>query len=333
MQYDLVPGKIISLSTMFHGKDAISADILLELMDEFSKLEPGQHITINLAGEGYCFETSGLNSIIKLAANRCEILYSNITLETAGVIKSKTPFNQIHDNTIESFGGELGTSPSINKKITHKFCIFVNRATFYRLVLSSWFYENAREVTFQSFNADVSELLGDINDLVSVKDDIPQILKFMDALPIYLDFPNLDNFVKNNLNRNWELLTKYYTNSFLEFVIETEWSGTVFYPTEKIFRPMALKTPFIVFGSENFLENLKKLGFKTFDQWWPESYDLYERVPRVNEIIAVLEYINKQPFEVLNRWNDEMQEVLEHNRALLISDDWFRKVEELWDSS
>jgi hypothetical protein len=60
------------------------------------------------------------------------------------------------------------------------------------------------------------------------------------------------------------------------FVPETEYAGSVRRFTEKAIKPIAAFRPFIVFGSPGVLAQLRDLGFRTFDAFWPEDYDAIE---------------------------------------------------------
>ena len=55
-------------------------------------------------------------------------------------------------------------------------------------------------------------------------------------------------------------------------------SETIFYQeklhlTEKIFKPICARRPFILVGAKGNLAYLRSYGFKTFDQWISEDYD------------------------------------------------------------
>ena len=53
--------------------------------------------------------------------------------------------------------------------------------------------------------------------------------------------------------------------------VEPEW-GQVFL-TEKTFKPILLKMGFLIAGMTGSLKKLRNLGFKTFSDYWDESYD------------------------------------------------------------
>lgn len=83
----------------------------------------------------------------------------------------------------------------------------------------------------------------------------------------------------------------YHTNSYFSVVTETIFYGDgnnfihrlmkypcekAFFFTEKTFRPIAFKHPFILLSIAHSLKELHKLGFKTFHPFIDESYDSIE---------------------------------------------------------
>ena len=77
---------------------------------------------------------------------------------------------------------------------------------------------------------------------------------------------------------------------------------------------MLCHQPFVVAGHPDTLTYLKKLGFKTFDKWWDESYDyITNPTDRMQAIVDLcIHLVNKTNTEWLAIYKD-MQEVLEHN--------------------
>lgn len=94
---------------------------------------------------------------------------------------------------------------------------------------------------------------------------------------------------------------------------------TVFYYkklhlTEKIFKPIVSRRPFILVGAPGNLAYLKSYGFKTFDRWIDESYDLEEdNDKRISMINTQLEKLCSLTSDELNAMHSEMKEVLEYN--------------------
>ena len=100
------------------------------------------------------------------------------------------------------------------------------------------------------------------------------------------------------------------------FHIVTE---TIFYDeklhlTEKIFKPIVARRPFLLVGAPSNLAYLKSYGFKTFDRWIDESYDL-ETDPdqRLTKIVNELDKLCKLSESELMNMYEQMQDILEYN--------------------
>lgn len=96
--------------------------------------------------------------------------------------------------------------------------------------------------------------------------------------------------------------------------------------TEKIFKPIILRMPFILVGCANNLEYLKSYGFKTFDRWFDESYDSIEDpIERIQAVTKVLEDLSRKSNDELTSMLREMQEVLDYNYNLFNSREFLDK--------
>ena len=80
-----------------------------------------------------------------------------------------------------------------------------------------------------------------------------------------------------------------------------------------------MKTPFIVHGPVGYLENLKKLGFKTFDRWWDEEYDNYSHDMRLRKILSLCDTLQTLSLSDMTAMYKEMIPVLEHNHRVFIN--------------
>ena len=101
---------------------------------------------------------------------------------------------------------------------------------------------------------------------------------------------------------------------FLHVVSETVFFDKKLHLTEKIFKPIVSRRPFILLGAHKNLEYLKSYGFKTFSNWIDESYDEEpdneKRLMMVCDEIEKIANLSENQIESMY-W--EMQEVLEHN--------------------
>ena len=92
------------------------------------------------------------------------------------------------------------------------------------------------------------------------------------------------------------------------------------YLTEKTMWPIFLKKPFFIFGGYGSLDALKNYGFKTFDKIFDESYQYEPDIVKRSEMIVnqLIELSTKPKDQILNMI-DSVQDILEHNQDLLVS--------------
>lgn len=111
-----------------------------------------------------------------------------------------------------------------------------------------------------------------------------------------------------------------HNSTFLNIVTETMWNNESIFFTEKIYKPMYMCQPFILFGNPYSLKKLKELGFKTFDKWWDESYDEETDLNiRLEKITKILEEISNWDFDKCFTITNEMEDILIHNYKHMIN--------------
>jgi len=114
--------------------------------------------------------------------------------------------------------------------------------------------------------------------------------------------------------------------SFLFLVTETCYFQNKTHLTEKIFKPIVLRMPFILVGCANNLEYLRSYGFKTFGDFWDESYDtIFDPIERLKAIVKVLKEIDEMSIEQQQAMLHDMQPILDHNYNLFNSPDFVKK--------
>lgn len=113
-----------------------------------------------------------------------------------------------------------------------------------------------------------------------------------------------------------------YTNHSVSFLnnaliyIITETMGDYPYPylTEKTWKAMVNQRPFMLVGAKGSLQKLRDLGFKTFNEWWDEDYDLQDRVSdRIEMVVQQLSLMSQLSSKELGLLEKEMQAVTAHN--------------------
>lgn len=127
----------------------------------------------------------------------------------------------------------------------------------------------------------------------------------------------IDNHtLSNDLSMNLEI--NDIRNHFLYLVTESDNRENILFITEKTFKPIFTKRPFIILGNPYTLKKLNEIGFKTFNKWWPEDYDIeLNLTKRTDIILSLLDMISKKSLEELNGMLNDMNEVLNHNFNLL----------------
>lgn len=152
-------------------------------------------------------------------------------------------------------------------------------------------------------------------------------LKYIETLPnLRIDSP-VNSLIKNGSFSLGPIPT--LVESFVQVVTETCFWDTKKHLTEKIFKPIVLKQPFILLGCAHNLEYLKTYGFKTFDRWWDESYDTCrDPIQRIAMVTNILETICKLSNKKLQEILIEMEEILEHNYQLFYSQKF---IDSIWN--
>lgn len=105
-----------------------------------------------------------------------------------------------------------------------------------------------------------------------------------------------------------------WQSAFLHVVSETVFFDEKLHLTEKIFKPIVSRRPFILLGAYKNLEYLKSYGFKTFDKWIDESYDNEpDNEKRLSMVCDEIEKIANLSEDKIKELYHDMQKVLEYN--------------------
>jgi hypothetical protein len=148
---------------------------------------------------------------------------------------------------------------------------------------------------------------------------------------------NIDAVIVDNINQvfipghNAPMHTKHflqgYRNSFCGVINETRFAQPFGYFSEKTLTALYSKIPIILVAPPYTLEYLKTFGFKTFDKWWDESYDIEtNHHKRIIKIFDVIDYINSKSIEELKVIYSEMTDILNHNYEITKTIQWNDKM-------
>jgi len=131
-----------------------------------------------------------------------------------------------------------------------------------------------------------------------------------------------------------QFVSKYQYKSFCNIVTESQYNSRMIHITEKIDKCFSSLQPFILVAGPYYIKSLHELGFKTFSDWWDESYDLEEnyekRIIKINNIIEEVSNFSLQDCQQIYK---EMNYVLNHNYELCKKISYDTKIHlEYWKS-
>lgn len=150
---------------------------------------------------------------------------------------------------------------------------------------------------------------------------------------------SIENMVLDNCNTQDKFKitsNNLYEKSLLSLVTETNFYGKTLYNenidngrilSEKTFKPIAMKHPFIIVSNKNFLDCIRSLGYKTFYPYIDESYDLIdddaERLLAIVKEIERLTKMSKDEQEIFIKFTND---ICEYNYQVLKNKKVFTRV-------
>jgi hypothetical protein len=295
-------------------------------------------VEIDFSPEGSCAESLGLYRLLDEFCLRTGYAKNQITIKTGNMIEQHAEYNISKQSIswyeiLEIQKWLCGKTIDCGLSPTKYFANFSSRSNWYRLWIATILDKQYATKTLQTYHYDPlrenhngNGYVG-LDDLIYFNCDIVnEAVDFIKSCPRTLDIEylqNLDN-CKNSLYQhnnsyypiqhpsNLNLL-QYYTDIFVDIVCEPNVSGSSFLVTEKLWRCIIARRPFIVMSNTDYLANLRRLGFKTFGEFWSEEYDTYSGQDRIKQIEKILSIISSWPIETLHTKLSDMQSILDHN--------------------
>jgi hypothetical protein len=135
-------------------------------------------------------------------------------------------------------------------------------------------------------------------------------------------FPlNIDGITKvSDMEKIINQLYSVYDSTLISVVTESNFVNKQIYHSEKTWKPIANKHPFIIVGPAGSLEKLKSLGYRTFSDFWDESYDLETNdTHRLLRIASLCKSISNWPISKKKDFFYESMHITKHNYKILKS--------------
>lgn len=278
-------------------------------------------IMLGTRGEGPCARSLGLYDLLDTLCARFNYAPERISIVTCNLAEQHDRYRIVIDPQVVYLkAAQNHIPPQSDKKIQKHFGHFIGHGNLPRLYLGSYLHRHYRDQTLQTYHTDVTADyhrpfigLEDMMFMGHTWNEISNAVELLKSAPLRID--TIDQYpILNPTTLN---ITKLYPNFFVEIVNLTYWSGNTFYIDEKIWRPILMRTPFIVHGPQNFLKRLRALGFETFDSWWDEGYSEDPPDCQLPAIAHIIDQLASRDLDYINTMYADMQSRLEHNYQLL----------------
>lgn len=319
-------------------------DLLLHYM--YNRLHNDLPIIIDITPEASSFRATGLYRILDAFCDANNYPKNKITVRTGNMIErhdeygvERVPGAWYELTKIRSWDRQ--NPITVTNTPTKHFGHFIGKSNWNRLWMAALLNSQYADTTLQTYNTGIGthylmktdghvDYIG-LEELIRHKCDmLPEVATFLQSCPRTIPedvefITGKGNYINqltdcypiqmpNNLN-----IINYYNSIFVDVVHETYMADGVFFCTEKTWRPMLARRPFISVTPTNHLTNLKRLGFRTFNDYWDEGYDEYGTGNRIQQVARVLETISRWSVTELASALDDMQDIFEHNYQTLLS--------------
>lgn len=159
--------------------------------------------------------------------------------------------------------------------------------------------------------------LEDIKKMIPVKYNVipysRKINDWVDGMPYSIE-KNINDYYSPSL---FDAINQ----SAIHIVIETMSVGKLVYITEKTWKPISVKKPFIIYGVFGSLAWLRELGYKTFHPFINEEYDtITDDTLRKQAIILEMKRISDMNSEELAELLINCKPIIEYNHQQFLKD-------------
>lgn len=296
-----------------------------ELIEFLSKHQGGD-IVIDLNCEGPSAESVGLYRLLDAFS------FASVTVLTANVLESHSKYNIVCSELRFAKVREPINAQHHQWNQTKLFSAFYGRPIWHRLGLAGFLKVHHSKQSLVNLRGDYynedSRKLFEMTQLF--KSAPAQWLDFAQiATQTPLMIETSDGYAPGTTDTSGytKQLLKFYEDILIDVVAETYTSGNTFFPTEKTFRPILMKKPFIAMGPINQLIYLRQMGFKTFYEYWNEDYDGYKPQQKFHKILEVINSISAKSTQELHDMYVDMQHILDYNYHLLLSQSYNTNIE------
>lgn len=133
------------------------------------------------------------------------------------------------------------------------------------------------------------------------------------SYPLQQHLPEVSTFLKKSTNN---IISDVYTKAFVSVVNESRFAQPTGNFSEKVIQAISHNLPFILVAPPYTLKYMREMGFKTFGDFWDESYDeIICHSDRMVKILELIDYINSKSVIELELLKGKMQDIIKYNYA------------------
>lgn len=154
--------------------------------------------------------------------------------------------------------------------------------------------------------------------LKKMREEVPYTLDTSCSMVVDQDLHPIPDMKEGANQRSEKGIRELYRRSFVALANETNFFSPCSEVSEKVITPIGVGRPFIVGGAAHSLRHLKDMGFKTFHEFWDESYDEEDDPDiRLKKIWRLLDWIYSLEQSELMELDERMRPVLAYNHHYL----------------
>ena len=138
-------------------------------------------------------------------------------------------------------------------------------------------------------------------------------------MPDHYELPGVDakNYLRWGLDQ--DIYEPPYIDTVCSIVSETNDNDQEVFMTEKIWKPMLAQHVFVVHGNYLYLQKLREMGFKTFGNYFDESYDLEQDTEkRIDKLVNLCQDLRAKCSQgsLVESGNKKWQDIYLQTQAL-----------------
>ena len=262
--------------------------------------------------------------------HRAKFFFSqgNANTENREVARLSNRIRYIPNPLFEAHYGDYIANANLitieKQPLLNKFLVPIRHVKPFRLMFYIWMRDNGllenshySWTTENLYNIIHSEVLSPTPLYKELSDTDIEFLK----VPVFLDETDRTQILKTQWNMNEKV-----ASSFMQIVLETTFTESIeknnptIFLTEKTYKPIFYKQPFILISEPYSLKYLRSLGYKTFSSFIDESYDEIEDPhQRMKHITNEILKINSMSLSELEGIRVQIQDIVEHNYNVFMS--------------